>query len=270
VFGETPDEFRVAPAPINSEIGLYHRSIDGLGDGRFVGLHRSGVYVFNGSTFARVSNRSQDSFQKVIDGLNPARLKYAKGYFDALSSRYFLDVTESGQSYNNKRLVWDLVRDRWTIYDIKANGTLRWNDVLMFPSSQNDGYLHRVGGLNDNGAAIEVIAEWPWWGLWDADVLKYVHALLVAITQQGTYEPTFEVMFDYRSRTYRLRLPEGQPWGSGAWALQGGTYQISQAFPVRRKDVVSLKVRFRHLGLNEPVTLSGLDVTGTPSGRLVA
>lgn len=270
VFGDIPDDFRIPPTPINATIGLYHRSIAPLGDGSMVGLHRSGVYVFNGQVFVSLSDTPDQSIQKVIDGLNPARLKWARGAYDSDTKRYILDVTESGFSYNNKRLVFDFIERRWAIYDIKANGTVRWNGVLLFPSAQNDGYVHKIGGLSDNGAAISVVAEWPWWGLWDPDTLKYLDALLIATTQEGKYEPIVEVMFDNRSRTYRLRLPEGKDWGSGAWALQGGTYQVSQSLPIKRKDVVSLKARIRHLGLNEPVTIRSLSVFGEASGRRVA
>lgn len=268
VTGNLPDDFRVAPEPLNGSIGLYHRSIQKLPDGSLVGLHRSGVYLFTGYQYVKLSDRPYDSVQKLVDGLNPNRLADAAGFYDAGRDRYLLAVTESGYGYNNKILVWDRLRDRWTVYDLKANGMVRWADQLLFASSQGDGLVHRMGGLNDNGSAIAVQAAFPWWGLWDAEALKLVKAVQLDVTAQGDYRPTLGVYLNGESRSFGVRLDEGSSWGSGRWRLDGDTYRIKRTLQVNRKGVAYLKLAFSHGGLDQPLTLNGISVLGAPSGRV--
>ena len=269
ITGDTPDDFKVAPEPINGAIGLYHRSVAKMPDGRFAGLHRSGVYLFDGYRYESLTDRPQDSIQLVIDGLNPNRLKYAKGYVDKQGKRYLLSVSESGYSYNNLMLIYDYLRDKWTIFDIKGNDFVKWNDTILFASSQTDGKIYKMGGTNDNGVAISVKAEWPWWSLWDSEVLKTIRFMLVDTTQTGSdYEPTLTAYVDGRSIAIPIYREDRALWGSGKWVLEGGQYRIRKILRIDRKGIYSMKVKLSHSGLNEPITLAGMTIYGYVSDRL--
>lgn len=272
ITGDVPDDFKTPPEAINKSIGLHHRTIGYLADGTMVGLHRSGVYRFNGYAFSLLSDRTEDSVQKVIENLNPSRLAYARGYVDRRPGhyRYHLFITESGYSYNNKELVLDLLRDRWTVYDRAANGMVRWNDSLLLASAKNDGLIHRVGGLNDNGAAITTRAEWPWWSLWSQDAPKLVRLLRVDTTQSGQYVPMAEVFFDGAVKSVRLPLGSVALYGSPSFQMQGGTYRVKKFGKIDRADVHVMKLVISHSGLNQPITLNGLTVYGEASTRVVA
>jgi hypothetical protein len=166
-------------------------------------------------------------------------------------------------------LVYDYLRDRWTIFDIKGNDFILWNDSLLFASSQTDGKIHKVGGTHDDGIAISIQAEFPWWGLWDPDTLKTIRFILLDTTQQGTYEPTIIAYVDGRSVAIPISQEDRVLWGSGKWVLEGGTYRIKKLLSVDRKGILSLKLKLTHSGLSEPVTLAGLTIFGHVSDRVV-
>lgn len=265
IAGDTPDDFKVAPEPINGAIGLYQHSIEKMPTGELIGLHRSGVYLFDGYRYVSLTDRDNDSIQSVIDNLNPNRLKYARGFLDKLQKRYMLTVSESGYSYNNKTLVFDYLRNKWTIYDIKANDIILWNDAIIFGSSQSDGYIYKSSGTSDNGTAISVRVEWPWWGLWDADTLKTVRYIMIDTTQDGDYEPTVTAYTDGSSIAIPVKIEDRSLWGSGRWVLDGGKYRIKKLLRVDKKGLNSLKIKFTHAGLNQPVTIAGLNIFGYAS-----
>ena len=147
---------------------------------------------------------------------------------------------------------------------------VRWNDTILFASSQTDGKIYQMGGTNDAGAAISVKAEWPWWSLWDTDVLKTIRFMLIDTTQAGSnYEPTLTAYVDGRSIAIPVYREDRALWGSGKWVLEGGQYRIKKLLRIDRKGIYALKVKLTHAGLNEPITLAGMTVYGHVSDRLV-
>ena len=59
-----------------------------------------------------------------------------------------------GATTNNKTLVWDMLNQSWTLYDLPSNGFYVRNQSLYFGSATS-GYIYKFGDVDaDNGSAI--------------------------------------------------------------------------------------------------------------------
>ena len=200
ITGGSPDDFKTTTQPISNSIGLYHRSmavIDfGSGD-MLVGLAKDGFFAFDGYTYKNLGVQKEVgiNIQSFIDGLDKNKLQNANGYNDIAKGQYRCFVTESGIGYNNKELVWDYRQNKITIFNRCGNVVLDWNNQILFGSSLTDGKVHKIGGLNDNGSAISIKAEFPWWNLGGNYYARF-RFLNVETTLQGLYSPTITSYMD--------------------------------------------------------------------------
>lgn len=73
-------------------------------------------------------------------------------YFD---NKILWEITAgAGATTNNKTLVWDLINQLWTIYDLPLNGFYVRNQSLYFGSASG-GYIYKFGSVDsDNGSSI--------------------------------------------------------------------------------------------------------------------
>lgn len=274
IIGSTPDDFQVIPQPINQSLSLHHRSISvvdyGQGD-MLVGVNQWGFFAFDGYSFRDLGVQKDagvniSGFWSTID---KNQLRWATGYNDTANKQYLCFLRRAGMGYNDRVLVWDYYHNSLSIWTLKGNTMEEWNGELLFGSSQADGKIHKVGGLNDDGAAIEQIAELPWW---DAGKEHYVsfRFLYLNVVQWGDYAPDVRMYIDGRNQATSLSLSGGAAWGSAQWVTDGGSHFITADIPIRNSLGVNykgrfLKVRFEHSGLNEPLTWLDASLLFTPS-----
>jgi hypothetical protein len=91
-----------------------------------------------------------DFTQNWFEGLASDKM-YATYFDDKL---WFSVTNGTGATTNNKELVYDLVSNGWTLYDIPSNGFYIRQNKLYFGST-SDGHIYKYGDINsDNGSAI--------------------------------------------------------------------------------------------------------------------
>lgn len=280
VVGDNEDDFRTTPQALTSSIGLYHRSMDyvDLGGGDvLVGLGKNGFYAFDGYSYRNLGVQPEIGIDitTFINSLDPLQLKWAYGFNDVKKNQYRCFVRQSGYAYNNKELVWDYKKNRISIFDRKGNAAVEWNNNILFSSSQSDGKLHTIGGLNDNGSAITQTLEWSWWSVGD-DIVVTFSRVNVDTTLQGLdYSPSFTCYVDGRVSAHALNLPSGNDWGSSAWVADSGYYRVKVPLPIVGSDAVnltgqSIKFKLTHSGLNQPITINGLTLFYAENSELLS
>jgi hypothetical protein len=267
VVGGSPDDFRTAIQPLSSSIGLYHRSlsyVDVGGGDAIIGLGYDGLFLFDGYAYKNIGYQPQVgiNIQNFIDGLDKNRLKWATGFNWVKKQQYRCAVTESGWAYNNKEIIWDYRRNRIFISDIKRNSAVIKNNIVLIGSSTPNGKIYQMGGLNDDGVAIDVNAEWPWWSVGKLFKVKF-DRLNIDTTLQGNYSITSTIYVDYNSTAYSMSLAGSGYWGTTAWTTSTGTYMAKIPLDIVGDDAVSLgsvacKLKLTHTGLNEPFSTNGL------------
>lgn len=269
IIGGTPDDLKTTNQPLSDSIGLYHRSMDyvDIGGGDIiVGLGKNGLYAFDGYSYRNIGVQPQVGIDitAFIKTLDPNQLHRAYGFNDIAKNQYRCFVRQSGYAYNNKEIVWDYKKNRIAFNDRKGNAAVEWNGNILFASSLSDGKVHKIGGLNDNGAAISQILEWPWWSVGDDNPVTF-EQVNVDTTQQGDYSPTFNCYVDGKVSSHALELASANDWGSSAWVTDKGYYRIKVPLKIQGTDGVhltgqSIKFRLEHSGLNQPITINGLSL----------
>jgi len=294
IQGSLPDDFKTTPTPLTSSIGLYHRSIAnvdiGSGD-MLVGLARDGFYMFDGFTYKSISFQPQAgiNIQDFVDGLDKNKLNWAYGFNDIKHQQYRCAVTEAGMGYNNKEFVWDYRHNRVAIYDRPYNVALEHNNEVLIGLSGSSAYngMYQIGGFNDNGDAISIWAEWPWWAV-SNEVVAIFDRINIDTTLQGNYSANVNIFIDGDNSNFTLNLSgaplwgsvnwgatnwSGIKWGSVAWATGKGKYRTKVPLRIVGSDGVNLKgsymkVILTHNGLNEPVTINGMTVYYQPTNEI--
>jgi len=210
ITGDTPDDLMTLSQPISHSIGLHHRSVAIVyfqGKEVLVGLSDNhGLFIFDGYAYGNIGVQPESgiNIQSFLNGLDKEKLSEAFGFNDIAKHQYKLHVRQSGAGYNDRVIVWDYQLNTITIHDIKANVVLEWNNNILFGSSQADGKVHKVGGLNDDGTAISIIAEFPWWNLGNFDtILKFLN---INTTLQGEYSPQVDIYVNGDSIATTLNL----------------------------------------------------------------
>ncbi|MCR4286880.1 MAG: hypothetical protein NUW09_02575 [Deltaproteobacteria bacterium] len=277
VLGDTPDDLRTVNQALTSSFGLYHNSmayVDMGGGEVLAGLSQYGLYIFDGYSYKNIGFQPEAdiNISALLDGLDEAQLHKAYGFNHIKENQYRLSVMEAGYSYNNKEIVWDYKHNQITIFDIKRNSMIEWNGNVLFGSSQSDGLVHQIGGLNDNGAAIAQTVEFPWWLLGDNEEVIF-EQINVDTTLRGSYSPTFNIYVDGTTTAHAVNLASGYTWGSVAWATAEDNYRTKVGLRAVGSDYVnlkgtSLKCRLTHSGLNQPITLSGITVYYASTDKL--
>ncbi len=210
VSGITPDDMMTTSQPISNSYGLYHRSIATVtlnsGD-VLVGLTKHGLYAFDGYTYRNIGYQPDVGINitGLINSLDPNKLDQAYGFNDLKNNRYILSVTEAGQSYNNKQIVWDYRLNTITVYDRKCNIMLDWNNNTLFGTSEATGKIYKIGGLNNAGSAITQRAEFTWWRIGGNQDVRF-RFFNVDTTLQGNYSPSVTVYIDGDSISVPLNL----------------------------------------------------------------
>lgn len=78
------------------------------------------IYLFNGITVTDIGH----VIQPTLNNLSASRLEYASGIFDG--EYYYLSVTDSGGSINDKTLVYNTLINEWSVYSqVDANAFAR-------------------------------------------------------------------------------------------------------------------------------------------------
>jgi len=125
-----------------------------------------GVYRFDGQTAAKLSGAIQGTW----DGLSKTRFKWMVATNDAYRGLYMLSVSRSGQSENDRILVYHYRQESqepgpWTIWHVAATAFARSDNPHTLYFGGSDGYIRTLGGadnlaLTDSGTGI----TWHWKG----------------------------------------------------------------------------------------------------------
>jgi len=126
IIGSHPDDFQVAPEPINQSHSLWHRSIAYIDYGSgtvMVGLSSTGFLSFDGYSFKNLGVQSEAgiNISKFFASLDKEQLEWATGYDDKKNFCYRCSVRRSGMGYADRELVWNYKYNSITILDRKWN-----------------------------------------------------------------------------------------------------------------------------------------------------
>lgn len=107
---------------------------------------RDDLSISNGTQNANLFDFIQNWFEgKALDKM------YATYFDDKL---WFSVNTGTNVAVNNRTLIYDMINQTWSLYDLPCNGFLVRQGKLYFGSS-NSGYVYKFGDSdNDNGVAI--------------------------------------------------------------------------------------------------------------------
>lgn len=269
VLGDTPDGLRVTPQALSSVIGLYHRSMDYVDMGRgdvLVGLSKNGLYAFDGYAYKNIGFQPDVNINitAFLNTLDKNQYNWAYGFNDVIRNQYRCSVRRAGYSYNDREIVWDYNLNRITIFDIKSNATIRWNNATLFCSSQSDGKVHSIGGFNDDGSAITQRLRFPWWAFGD-DFKVDFDRLNLDVTLEGNYSATVTAQVDWHTNTYTLALANSASWGGVSWVTSAGYFRAKVPFNIVGTDGVwlkgqALRLQIDHSVLNQPLTVNSVTV----------
>lgn len=194
LVGDSPEDFIIYPVstvvgcPAPLTIALTEINMEGgenFTRNFCVWLSHAGPMIFDGAVIAPLKGVENFFDPNNADYINWAAINTARGWVDLTYKEYNLLIPNSGSSYANVWLVYDLQRRKW--YK-KSTGVASpplsgWN--VMDPST---GEQFVYGGLNDgrvmqledgtswDGVAIEQIIKtgdfWPTNNIWDYTVLR--------------------------------------------------------------------------------------------------
>lgn len=124
-----------------------------------------GIPTVSTGIYFQIKDQLDISSSSIVTGVGPYLSDFSQNWFegsaaDKAYATYFDDkiwwevTAGTGATTNNKTLVYDLLNQTWTIYDLAANGFFVRQNRLYFGSS-SAGYIYKYGDTdNDNGSAI--------------------------------------------------------------------------------------------------------------------
>ncbi len=132
-------------------------------------LSYDGFYFYDGNNSFKIS----DKINETVLGLNVSRFNEAVSLDQKNKNRYWCSLTSSGQSENDRILVWDYFNNAWSIYtgiaaaslaSFYVNGTEERPYFLDY-----GGYAYRGDtGSNDNPLGVETAIEAYYYTNWRA------------------------------------------------------------------------------------------------------
>ena len=124
-------------------------------------LDKTGVYIFDGSNLALISeNIYNDVTLKVIGLSDIPSARFGEAVAVMYNRQYYLSYSKGGETSNANMFVYNLLLNAWSRFEgISASSFATWNGVgddRELYSGDYAGFVHKLDeGLSDNGADIE-------------------------------------------------------------------------------------------------------------------
>ena len=253
----------------NSEVGAASGfSIQEVQNG-LVFLSYDGFYFYDGNNSFRIS----DKITTTINGYNDTRFNQAVSLVQKTKSRYWCALPSSGQTQNDKVLVWDYFNNAWSVYSginaaslssFYVGGT---NERPYFMDYK--GFAYRAdSGTSDNpeGTATAIDSYfWTNWRTFDDLISKKGVTKVKVFYQNSNSVLTFSYSYDFEegedySNTFSLATST-DVYGTGRYgtATYAGTGGDS-----KRRDLTARgnvwRVRFGNDILDETFVIDGFGV----------
>jgi hypothetical protein len=179
-------------------------------------LSYDGFYYFDGNNSFKISDR----ISSTIDGLANTNLSSARSLVQKSKNRYMCAVTSSGQTENDRVLVWDYFLNAWTIYvglAPSAMTTFYVNGIEERPYfGDYDGFVYRMDfGENDNPLGVETAINAYYYTNW-----RHFGDLIdkKGVPQVVIYFQTSEAVLTF---AYTYDFEQGDQY-SNTFSLSGG------------------------------------------------
>jgi hypothetical protein len=251
----------------NSAVGcLAPFSIQALENG-LVFMSHDGFYLFDGNNSYKISER----ISTTVDSFTKTSLVNARSLVQKDKNRYWCSLTSSGQSENDRVLVWDYFLNSWSIYvgmAPSAMATFYVNGVEERPYfGDYAGFVYRGDtGTDDHPLNVETAINAYYYTNWRpfGDLIDKKAIPQVTIFYQVSESVlTFAYTYDFENgdeytQTFSLS-GGGDVYGTGAYGT--ATYATEGGRVVRRDLDGSgrvIRYKFENSTVNETFQIDGL------------
>ncbi len=251
----------------NSPVGcIATHSIQELENGH-VFLSHDGFYFYDGNNAFKIS----DKITTTIQGLNTTRLEQAKSLVQKDKNRYMCSLPSSGQTTNDRVLVWDYFNNAWSVYvglDPSAMAVfyVSGNEERVYFGDYS-GFTYRMDtGGNDNPlgteTAVDAFYTTNWRHFGDLIDKKGINHVTV-FYQSSNSVLTFSYTYDFESgeqfsQTFSLSAGV-DTYGTGVFGI--ATY-AGAGGAVKRRDLDGrgrvVRFKFRNAVIDETFQIDGL------------
>lgn len=155
--------------------------------------------------------------------------------------RIIVGYPAGSSSTPNAVLVYHMASDRWV--SLQAPTAIRcglWEGTdgeVLFGGEDGRVLSDRIGG-DDDGTAIEWIAQTPFYDLGDPDTEKLVNLITIRHNQRGG-TATVKILVDDGAAEYAVGTLSGSEWTTQRWAIgtPGGATALEKAFAQGRRNI---------------------------------
>lgn len=222
----------------NSDVGcINHFSIQEANNG-LIFLATDGLYIFDGNNSYKIS----DKVTTTLLGLATNRFNVACSMYQHNKNRYWLSLTTSGGSSNNRVLVWDSFNEAFSIY----KGHNASSMCIVYSSGTDErpyfgdysGFVYRADTGTDDYPLNAVTAidayYYTRWESFEELVGKKVNPHLFIYYQNFNATLTHSYSYDFNSGDqYSSTFSTASSgalwgtavWGSFTWAKEGGDFK---------------------------------------------
>lgn len=228
-------------------------------------LSQDGFYFFNGTTSEKISER----ISVTMDTFNKNRFSVSQSAYQKERNRYWLALTTSGGSTNNRVITFDSFNNAFSLYkghNANCFVTLHTSGQERIYFGDYAGFVYRADtGLNDNpsgtATSIEGYLKTKWFDFGDQTNQKATPNLVVYFTYK-TGIVTFAYAYDLSEGEVILSFSTTAPgelwdtavWDVSEWGASGGFF--------RRIDLDGrgrvVRYRFYNNTLSETFHINGI------------
>jgi len=236
-------------------------------DNGLVFLSYDGLYFFDGNNSYKISDR----INKTITGLNRSNFPDAVSMVQKDKNRYMLAVTSSGQSENDKVIVWDYFNNAFSIYaGIAASSmcTFYVDDIDERPYfGDYAGWTYRIdNGIDDYPLGVQTAIDsyyytnWKYYGdIVDQKGVSHVYVYYQYSNSVLTFAYSYDLEEnDQYTQTFNMS-GGGDVYGTGVYgtAVYGGS-----GGAVARRDLTGMgrviRLKFATNTIGESFQIDGI------------
>ena len=241
-------------------------SIQDVNNGH-VFLSHDGFYFYDGNNSYKISEK----ITSTLLGYNTLRFFQAKSLVQRDKNRYMCTMVTSGQTDNDRIVVWDYFNNAWSVYSgIAASSMATFytgGDEEKIYFGDYEGYVYRMdSGTNDNPEGVPTEIDAYYWTNWRhfGDLVNKKGVPEVTIYYQNSnsiltlaYSYDFETGEQF-SQTFSL-AGTSDVYGSG---IYGTAIYGSSGGAVRRRDLTGrgrvIRVKYANDVLSEEFQIDGM------------
>jgi hypothetical protein len=269
VFGNSPANFELRN--ISNEVGMIDKRTLVEYERDLIFFSGRDIYLFDGAnpinlTGGRIHNLIEDEFAN-----------FTSCSATLWGSKYILSFTSSGNTYNDKAIYIDLVRNVYGLCDATfANVWSTWNGTGdnrdVYFGSSNQGTIYKWDtGAHDDGYAIHTLYDTPSMpfgsGMNDKSLKKYY----VQQLSKGDYDMTVTMFTDItrEQTTANINLSGGSSslWGVMVWGVD--TWADDTSIITTRVDTFQNQGKYFKWRFEDETYGGGLEILGMTSSSRV-